>query len=395
MAVTESLRQAFEVSHRNWLGPWAIAEADNGGRQHHEPEHAYRTCFQRDRDRIIHCSAFRRLDYKTQVFVPHERDHYRTRLTHTIEVAQAGRDLARALRLNEDLVEAVALAHDLGHPPFGHAGEAALAELMADHGYFEHNRQSLRVVEYLEHPYPDFRGLNLCRVVRECLAKHTTRYDTPASGDFDPNTSAPMEGQLVDLCDEIAYTSADVEDALQIGWITREGLGEQPLWQRAWHRAEDAAPHARAIHKEIRAAKNLIAVLADDLVAASSARLASLSPRSPQDIRQASKQSVCFSESIRRQLDALQDFLFQHVYSHERTRASDEEGRRCITGLFEHLVRQPTDLPSRYARRVEHDGLQRVVCDYLAGMTDRYCRSEHDRLCGAAGGGGAASAPPG
>jgi dGTPase len=173
------MNDAFLQHQRSWLCPQATGEWDSGPRPHAEQEHPYRTCFQRDRDRVIHCSAFRRLDYKTQVFVPHEQDHFRTRLTHTLEVAQVARTLARALRANEDLTEAVALAHDLGHPPFGHAGESALAEQMAEHGHFEHNRQSLRIVDYLEHPYPAFRGLNLTAAVRECLARHSTRYDTP------------------------------------------------------------------------------------------------------------------------------------------------------------------------------------------------------------------------
>ena len=226
----------------------ALHPADSGGRAHPEPEHPYRGCYQRDRDRIVHCSAFRRLDYKTQVFVPHEQDHYRTRLTHTLEVAQVARTLARAVGANEDAAEAAALAHDLGHAPFGHAGEQVLNELMARHGGFEHNLQSLRVVDYLEHPYAAFRGLNLTSAVRPCLARHQTPYDRPAPEEFADAPQAPLEGQLVNLADEIAYTSADCQDALSAGWISVEQLGELELWRRAWRQTQAALPDAGAPH---------------------------------------------------------------------------------------------------------------------------------------------------
>ncbi len=244
-----SPRELYQLRQREWLHPAAVSEDNSGGRKFDEPQHPYRTCFQRDRDRIVHCSAFRRLDFKTQVFVPHEHDHFRTRLTHTLEVAQIGKTIGRALRLNEDLIEAVALAHDLGHPPFGHGGEAVLEELMADHGHFEHNRQTLRVVDYLEHPYPPFRGLNLTGVVRECLAKHRTRYDTPVCPEFDPALQPPLEGQLVDLADEIAYTSADLDDALAAGVLRQEQLRDLTLWRDARQTAKQDYPTAGAIHQ--------------------------------------------------------------------------------------------------------------------------------------------------
>ena len=198
------------MSNENHPASYAVTETLGCERKHHEEAHGYRSCFQRDRDRVVHCTAFRRLDFKTQVFVPHQHDHFRTRMTHTLEVALIARTLGRALGLNEDLIEAVALAHDLGHSPFGHGGEEILNELMADHGGFEHNRQSLRVVDYLEHPYPNFRGLNLTNVVRECIARHETAYDTPACPDFSDDLQAPLAGQVVDAADEIAYTSADL-----------------------------------------------------------------------------------------------------------------------------------------------------------------------------------------
>jgi len=376
-------RESFFDLQRQWLAPYAIGEADSGGRLYDEPAHPYRTCFQRDRDRILHCSAFRRLDYKTQVFVPHEQDHFRTRLTHTLEVAQIARNLARALRVNEDLVEAAALAHDLGHPPFGHAGEQTLDELMADHGHFEHNRQSLRVVDYLEHPYPAFRGLNLTAAVRECLAKHTTRYDAPMSDEFDLSRPAPVEGQLVDACDEIAYTSADVDDALAAEWITPRQLDELELWRMAWQRAEQAAPGARPIHMQIRAAKGILAILADDLLAATTAGLAAMNVDSPRAVRAAAGRCVTFSPNVAAALTQLQEFMYRHVYTHEFNRAATDEGRRCIADLFALFTTGPEALPPRYLARVDTDGLHRVACDYIAGMTDRFCRQEHGRLCGA------------
>ena len=375
-------REEYEARQDGWLAAYAVREADFGGRKFTETAHPYRTCFQRDRDRIVHCSAFRRLDFKTQVFVPHEHDHFRTRLTHTLEVAQVGRDLGRALRLNEDLIEAVALAHDLGHPPFGHTGEAILDELMGEHGGFEHNRQSLRIVDYLEHPYPRFRGLNLSNVVRECLAKHKSRYDVPVSGEFDASEPAPLEGQLVDLADEIAYTSADLEDAMAQGWIGEEDLAELELWRGAVSAAEADAPDAREIHKRIRSCKALLAILADNLLEATLASVDERSIDSPQSARAAGRKCVMFSPAIRRQLDSMQEFLMQRVYLHPLCLAQRDSARQVLRELFAAYVDRPELLPQRYRRRTEADGLHRVACDYVAGMTDRFCRREHHRICG-------------
>jgi dGTPase len=386
-----------DESHLAW---YALRAADSGGRAYPEAEHPYRSCYQRDRDRVVHCSAFRRLDYKTQVFVPHEQDHYRTRLTHTLEVAQIARTLSRALGANEDVAEAVALAHDLGHPPFGHTGEAILDELMADHGHFEHNRQSLHVVDYLEHPYPDFRGLNLTTAVRRCLAKHTTRYDTPLPGEFDDGLLAALEGQLVDLGDEIAYTSADLADALTVGWITTDQLAPLGLWQKARALAEETIPHARDIHKRIQACRNVLALMADGALAETARRLGALATAaatvkpvsmctlaapaptalSPRLVQQAGETLAGFDAQLRALADQLQQFLMDNVYLHPQARERSTQCRAIIADLFNAYLADPALLPERYRRRIPADGPHRIICDYIAGMTDRFCRQEHERL---------------
>jgi len=373
-------REAYEARQRDYLSGWALGEHQSGGRRYPEGLHAYRTCFQRDRDRIMHCSAFRRLDFKTQVFVPHECDHFRTRLTHTLEVAQIGRDIGRALRLNEDLIEAAALAHDLGHPPFGHCGEGVLDELMASEGGFEHNRQSLRVVDYLEHPYPAFRGLNLTAAVRECLARHRTRYDTPACGEFDASLQASLEGQVVDLADEIAYTAADLEDALAAEWITTDDLASLALWRRAWATAETDAPDARAIHKRIRACKAVLAAMVDDVVAQTPERLAAAGVANADDVRRAADRLVVFSPEIAEEAAGLQEFLLARVYLHPRSGPRRDEARRIIAELFANYLATPGDLPERYQQRIDAEGAHRVICDYIVGMTDRFAADRHREI---------------
>ena len=373
-------RTQFLAHQDRLLGPWALHEADSGGRAFAEADHPYRTAYSRDRDRIVHCSAFRRLDYKTQVFVPHEQDHYRTRLTHTLEVAQVARTLARALRANEDAAEAVALAHDLGHAPFGHAGEAALNELMADHGRFEHNRQSLRVVDYLEHPYPDFRGLNLTRAVRLCLAKHSTRYDHPVCEEFEAALSGPLEGQLVDLADEIAFTVADTADALAAEWICPEQLEPLELWRRALAAARAVMPQARPIHQRLQAGRNLMALLIDDAIAETSRRLEELAPTSALDVQQARDRYAGFNPAMAGAVRQLQDFLLETVYRHEQALARQQEARAIVAELFAAYLADPSLMPPRYQERIAREGPHRVACDYIAGMTDRFCRQEHARV---------------
>jgi len=378
----DETRQAYQVRQDAWLIGCALHAADTGGRNHDEPEHPYRTAFQRDRERILHCSAFRRLGYKTQVFVPHEQDHFRTRLTHTLEVAQVARTLARALRANEDAAEAVGLAHDLGHSPFGHAGEAALDGLMAGHGGFEHNAQSLRVVEYLEHPYPRFRGLNLTAAVQACLARHRTRYDAPAEGAPDDAPQAPLEGQLVDLADEIAYTAADLYDALAAEWIHTAALGHLALWRQALDQADADMPDARAIHKRLQACRNVLAIMTDDAVAETARRIDAMGLTCPADVQGASRRAAGFSADLAPRVEAMQDFLLDRVYHHPIARSHAADARRIIADLFAAYLADRSRLPERYRRRIDDEGLHRVICDYIAGMTDRFCRAEHQGLCG-------------
>ena len=373
-------RQRFEDHAAAYLAPQAVREADSGGRRHAEDDHPYRTCFQRDRDRVLHCSAFRRLDSKTQVFAPHVHDHFRTRLTHTLEVAQIARELGRAMRLNEDLIEAAALAHDLGHPPFGHSGEEVLHELLAGHGGFEHNRQSLRIADYLEHPYPDFRGLNLTGVLRECIARHESRFDTPVCDDFPPGLSAPLEGQVTDLADEIAYTSADIEDALTADWVTVEQLNELTLWRRAWAEAQAAAPDARPIHRRIRACKAVISILADDLLQTTARNIDDLHVETVEDVRRAGRKCAALSDETAEALRQTQQFLLHNVYCAPANAKQRRVACGVIRELFAAYLADPSLLPGRYARRIAADGLHRVICDYIAGMTDRFCQAEHRRL---------------
>jgi dGTPase len=373
----------WQAAQRTCRLACAVDEDASGGRRFHEAEHPYRSCFQRDRDRVIHCSAFRRLDFKTQVFVPHEQDHFRTRLTHTIEVAQIARDLSRAIGANEDLAEVVALAHDLGHPPFGHAGEAALDALMSAHGGFEHNRQSLRVVDYLEHPYPEFRGLNLTNVVRECLARHETRYDRTVCEDFPPGMAAPLEGQIVDLADEIAWTSADVEDALGAGLLSADRLDELELWRLAWQRAGKEHPRASAIHRQIRATKGVLAILADDAIATTRRAVGSSGAETTDDVRRAGEKLARLSADARRQAEQLQQFMLDNVYLAGENARLAADAEKTVRELFTAYVEDPALLPERYRRRIGRaagEDLQRVACDYVAGMTDRFCQAEHRKL---------------
>ena len=372
-------RQEFEQRERRLLAPYAAKSAESQGRAHPEPEHTYRTAYQRDRDRVVHSTAFRRLEYKTQVFLTHEGDYFRTRLTHTLEVTQIARTLARALNLNEDLTEAVALAHDLGHTPFGHSGEEALAELMRDHSGFEHNRQGVRIVDYLEHPYPGFPGLNLTYEVRECIAKHATSYDHPAASEFAPGPP-PLEGQIVELADSIAYDSHDLDDALAMGIMSAEDLEGLDIFRQA--AADFAASLADlSLDQRIRRiAKLLIDLMVTDAIVTSTEAIGASGVRCVADVRRADDRLIGLSHALRPKVKQLEEFLLDRVYGHERVARRMTEAKGVVARLFKAYRDNPHQLPPAYQKRAKEEGLERAISDYVAGMTDRFAQAEFQRL---------------
>lgn len=352
------------------------------GRRIAEPAPQGRSEFQRDRDRIIHSSAFRRLEYKTQVFVNHEGDLFRTRLTHSIEVAQIGRSIARRLKLNEDLVEAVALAHDLGHTPFGHAGQDALNECMKEHGGFEHNLQSLRVVDVLEERYAAFDGLNLCFETREGILKHCSRQNAAQLGDvgerFLNDRRASLEAQLANLADEIAYNNHDVDDGLRSGLITLEQLDEVRLFSSHLREVRSAYPglaERRVVHETVR---RMINTLVTDLIAQTQQNISIHAPQNVEDVRQAPP-LVAFSGEMHELNRELKGFLRTHLYRHYRVLRMTSKARRIIGDLFEIFMEDPRLLPPQF-KPTDRTQLARLVADYIAGMTDRYAIREHRRI---------------
>ena len=374
-------RQLQEQGEISRLAVYAVRSAESRGRRIAEDEHPYRTCFQRDRDRIVHSAAFRRLEAKTQVFSDDSGDYYRTRLTHTIEVAQIARTMARILAANEDLAEAAALAHDLGHPPYGHCGEAVLNEQLAEHGGFEHNRQSLRLVEYLEHPYPSFRGLNLSYETRECLAKHTTNYDRPEQlAEYGPG-QAPLEGQIADLADSIAYDSHDLDDALAAGLIEEGDLADIELYQTARMEVDRQFPGAHRFARSLRSAKGLIDRLVVDALEQTARRLERAGPKDIEQIRQSPEKMVSLSAERAEQLARLERFLAERVYHHPQIERANRRVAGQLQGLFGRYLAEPSLLPKRYRDRIDEQGDRRVVCDYIAGMTDRFCRRQWQEHC--------------
>ncbi len=372
-------RQQQEEMELTRLAVYAQTSQSSRSRRYPEPEHPWRTCYQRDRDRIIHSAAFRRLEAKTQVFFATGNDYYRTRLTHTMEVAQISRTLARILGVNEDLAEAVALAHDLGHPPYGHCGEAVLDELMVGHGGFEHNQQSLRIVDYLEHPYPSFRGLNLTFETRLCLARHETRYDKPETDREFGSDHAPLEGQIADLADAIAYNSHDLDDALAAGLIQEEDLQAIALYQEIKEQVEDQYPQAHPFAQRLRCAKGLIDLLSMDAIEEAAVRLERWNPKTAEDIRNTPEKMIALSPIRQQQLDQLQQFLYEKVYYHPQVSRAREIAQAELNYLFTRYLDQPELLPPRYQQRIEQQGRHRVICDYLAGMTDRFCHQLYEQ----------------
>lgn len=373
-------REEIEQQEADRLAPFGMCSRESRGRAFDEDEHAYRTAYQRDRDRVIHTTAFRRLEYKTQVFLITEGDYYRTRLTHTVEVAQIGRTVARALRLNEDLTEAICLAHDLGHSPFGHSGEAALDELMADYGGFDHNYQSFRIVEKIENRFPDFRGLNLTWEVREGILKHETEYDQSDASDFEPELRPTLEAQVVNFADEIAYTTADLDDGLRSGLLVPEQLAGIEFWELVTDELGIDPYTAFTDMDRHRIIRRLVGKEVTDLIQATAGQLAEHNIQSLEDIRHSTHSLVIQSEAVRRMNRQLKDFLYENLYRHWRVVRMEHKARRFISELFEAYVSTPKILPTNVQKQIERRGAYRTVCDYIAGMTDRFALQEYNKL---------------
>ena len=375
-------REDLEAREEQWLAPYAMKSRQTRGRVHPEPEDPVRTVYRRDHDRIIHSTAFRRLEYKTQVFVNHEGDYYRTRLTHTLEVAQIALSIARASRLNEDLVETVALAHDLGHPPFGHAGEDALHDLMEGHGGFNHNIQGLRIVDLLEERYPTFPGLNLTWEARESINKHRAPYEEPGlSVTLDPNVSPLLESQIADIADEIAYDNHDLDDGLTSGLIREEELRGLALWDEAREAVEASGLGMTPEIRKHQIIRTLINRQVTDLVQATAQRLAQHRIESIEDVRGCPDRLIGFSEPLQQLRKPLKAFLWAHLYHHYRVVRMADKAKRFIAELFQLYLKKPAQLPNTTRQRIERgEDPYRVVCDYLAGMTDRYCLEEYKKL---------------
>jgi dGTPase len=373
------LRTMLEQREVDTLAPWAARSCASAGRRYPEPEAPYRTCFQRDRDRIIHCKAFRRLEYKTQVFLNHEGDHYRTRLTHTIEVTQIARTIARALCLNEDLTEAIALAHDVGHTPFGHSGEEALRVLMRDHGGFEHNAHGLRVVELLEKQYPDFPGLNLTQEVRESIVKHRTRWDRPDSARFGPDP-ALLEAQVVEAADSIAYDNHDLQDGLEAGILTFEDLACIRLWADAEQVVEARHGGLDPIQRGNQVVRHLIDQFVTDVIDATAAEIRSRGLGSVEDVRARGEGVLRCSADLATAKAELERFLYERLYQDYRVVRVTNSARRFVERLFDSYVSDPRQLPPKHRAWTEDVGVHRAVCDYIAGMTDRYAQDQYAQL---------------
>ncbi len=367
------------------LADYACRSAQSRGRAIKEQNSTSRTEFQRDRDRIIHSSAFRRLEYKTQVFVNHEGDLFRTRLTHTLEVAQIGRTTASLLKINPDLTEAMALAHDLGHTPFGHAGQTALNRCMQDWGGFEHNLQSLRIVDLLEEQYPTFDGLNLTWETREGILKHCSRENALRLGAlgerFLKGEQPSLEAQLVNIADAIAYSTHDIDDGLRVGYLDAAGLESSvPLYERFAKEVRAEYPNIaeRRVQKEI--VRRIIGCMVDDLVTQSQKNIDEAAPKSVDEVRALSEPLVSFSEDMLQQVRGLKSYLMDNLYRHYKVLRVTNKSAKLIKDLFDAFYAHPELLPPAYQKKVKEQGAPRVIADYIAGMTDRYAQLEYSRV---------------
>ena len=369
-------RLEIEAREERNLAPYAARSAESRGRVYPQEKHPLRTDFQRDRDRIIHCAAFRRLDYKTQVFIPHEGDHFRTRLTHTIEVAQIARTLARCLQLNEDLSEAIALCHDLGHTPFGHSGEDVLDELLRPLGGFNHNRQSLRIVDMLENRYPSHLGLNLTYEVREGIVKHETTVKLHPPG-FDLSEQPTLEAALVDIADEIAYNSHDIDDGLASGFIDMDALQAAPFWEGLGLENVPEWPDGQYRYALIR---KLVDRMTTDVIEETSRAVNEFDIRTLADVRKCARSIAGYSSGMQAQVSSVKSFLKEHLYQHPNLQERTREAETILRTLWEKLNKDTLSLPDKFRMRVGDEPSEVVIADYIAGMTDRYAREMFRRL---------------
>jgi dGTPase len=361
------------------LAPYGIHSKNSKGRLYADHEPDYRTKFQRDRDRIIHTSAFRRLEYKTQVFINYEGDHYRTRLTHTLEVAQIGRTIARALGVNEDLVEAICLAHDLGHSPFGHSGETTLNRLMTNFGGFDHNKQSFRIVTELEKRYLDFSGLNLTWEVLEGIVKHESEYDIADAKDFDPDLRGHMEAQIANVADELAYTAHDLDDGLRSGLISPEMLSGIELWEILCEVGNYHSGNLDDLTRHIMI-RNLIGMEISDVLDTAEKIIRDRTIRSVEQVQRLNYNIVVFSEEMSRKNRKLKDFLYENLYRNFRVQRMAVKADRILSELFGLFQEQSSILPKHVQIKAQEMPVERVICDYIAGMTDRYAVDEYRKL---------------
>lgn len=372
-------RQRLEKQEHTHLAPYGIRSKDTKGREYPDDEPTYRTAFQRDRDRILHTTAFRRLEYKTQVFLNSEGDYYRTRLTHTLEVSQIGRTAARTLGANEDLVEAICLAHDLGHSPFGHSGERMLNRLMKNHGGFDHNKQSLRIVTKLENRYPDYPGLNLTWETREGIVKHETEYDVADAADYDPELRGHLEAQIANAADELAYSAHDLDDGLRSGMISAPMLEGITLWEILLESVGWEGTHLSELDRN-RLIRRMIGLEVEDLIETTHQAIRESGVGSPQELQELPYNVIGFSEDMTRYNRELKDFLFHNLYQHHRVIRMQVKAERIVEDLFHAYQAEPLMLPEHIQDWIDQRGLERAICDYIAGMTDRFANQEHEKL---------------
>lgn len=376
MAITREQREAQEDY---CLAPYGIRSRDTKGRAYPDSPPIYRTAFQRDRDRILHTTAFRRLEYKTQVFLNSEGDYYRTRLTHTLEVAQIGRTVARTLGANEDLEEAICLAHDLGHSPFGHSGERILNQLMADEGGFDHNKQSLRIVTKLENRFEDFPGLNLTWETREGIVKHETEYDVSDAEEYHPHLRGHLEAQIANAADELAYSAHDLDDGLRSGLISAEWLKDLEIWKLLVDNVGWKGTVLNELDRK-KIIRRMIGIEVRDLIENTDQKIQSSGVQSVLQLQELDHNVIGFSAEISDMNRALKDFLYNNLYKHHRVIRMQVKAEGIISNLFEAYLGNPLMLPRHIQKSIDEIGKKRAICDYIAGMTDRFAIDEHQKL---------------